>query len=229
VSVLPLVHAAVPVPPSIDLRCCGVEALLGEVCGASLVVADPPWTYNNAGTRGNASDEYDTITIEDIARHLDAAWDCAGDDAYLLCWAAWPLLLGPDGWAAASAAMRWRYVSGGAWSKTGGLGVGFHWRGDSEFALLYVKGSPRPVATIRNTAVTPRRENGRHSEKPLPWARDHVRAFCPPGGLVLDLYAGMAPYARACLVEGRAYVGAEIDPQRHADALGLLAGRVGVR
>jgi hypothetical protein len=33
--------------------------------------------------------------------------------------------------------------------------------------------------------------------------------------------------ARACALEGRRYVGAEIDPERHAKALGLLANAIG--
>jgi hypothetical protein len=40
---------------------------------------------------------------------------------------------------------------------------------------------------------------------------------------VVDLYAGLAPSARACLIEGRRYLGAEIDPARHAEALARLA------
>jgi hypothetical protein len=46
---------------------------------------------------------------------------------------------------------------------------------------------------------------------------------------VLDLYAGMAPLARACLGTGRRYLGAEIDLERHKQALGRLhrhAGRI---
>ena len=43
------------------------------------------------------------------------------------------------------------------------------------------------------------------------------------GGRVLDLYAGFAPMARACRIEGRQYVGAEIEPARHAEALCRLA------
>jgi DNA modification methylase len=50
-----------------------------------------------------------------------------------------------------------------------------------------------------------------------------VRGWCPEDGRVLDLYAGLGSVARACALEGRAYVGAEIDPERHARALERLA------
>ena len=62
-----------------------------------------------------------------------------------------------------------------------------------------------------------------HSEKPIPWLRAWVRAWTEPGDLVLDLYAGLGGMARACLLEGRRYVGAEIDVERHRRAVDLLA------
>lgn len=41
-----------------------------------------------------------------------------------------------------------------------------------------------------------------------------------PGSLMG--WAGLAPMAGACHVEGRRYVGAEIDPERHGRALSML-------
>lgn len=37
-----------------------------------------------------------------------------------------------------------------------------------------------------------------------------------------ELYAGLAPLARACLGTGRRYIGAEIDPERHLKAMERL-------
>lgn len=34
----------------------------------SIIYADPPWSYQNRGTRAAASKHYDTRTIEDIKR-----------------------------------------------------------------------------------------------------------------------------------------------------------------
>ena len=34
----------------------------------SIIYADPPWSYQNRGTRAAASTQYDTMTIEDIKR-----------------------------------------------------------------------------------------------------------------------------------------------------------------
>lgn len=177
--------------------------------GAALVHADPPWSYTTAPLSGRyAADHYDTITMTQIVSHLAALYDCAGRDAYLACWCTWPRL---GEWMAASAALPWAYVSGGAWAKSGRMGIGFHWRGDSEPLLLYKRGSPRALEAISNSHVSVRTE---HSEKPIDFLRSIVRAFCPPDGLVVDLYAGRAPLGVACVQEGRRYVGVEIDPER---------------
>jgi len=226
---------ASPVPPPIDgvdLRCCDVQALLGEVRGAAMIHADPPWRYRSAGVpRGTAAlaehysagavgDHYDGLSDFDIARHVDAAFGCAAHNAYLVLWTTWPKLYE---WVEEFArhGKRWKYVTGGAWGKTdSGAGIGYHWRGNSEPVLIYKKGKPKPCATISNFCGHPR---GEHSEKPLPMLEDMARAFCPPGGLVFDLYAGLGPMARACLSESRRYIGAEIDEERHRKALGLLA------
>jgi len=185
---------------------------------ADLVVADPPWTYRNTG-EGAAANAYACLDDWQVAEHLTAASAVAVADCYAVLWCTWPKIWE---WMLRGDGIGWTYKTGGSWHKTGALGVGFHWRGDSEPCLVYVHGKPKPqpAVTISNAFDSPR---GLHSEKPLDWARDHVRAFCPPGGLVLDLYAGMAPYARACLLEGRRYLGAEIDPDRHSGALALLA------
>ena len=211
---------AAPVAPEPD----GVRLVLGSaaearalVSGAALVHADPPWTYDDTRTNGAAVDHYETIGMAEIAAHLDAAWDAAAPDSYLVCWCTWPKLAE---WLAASSGMRWRYVTGGSWHKAGRIGIGTHVRGNDEPILLYVKGSPRPNLALRNSYVS---ERGRHSEKPVPFLRRIVDALARPDGRVLDLYAGLAPLARACRDAGREYVGIEIDPQRRADALALLA------
>ena len=55
-----------------------------------------------------------------------------------------------------------------------------------------------------------------------------LRRWVPPGGRVLELYAGLGPLARACHAEGVQYMGCEIDPERHATALTRLRQGVGV-
>ena len=48
----------------------------------SIIYADPPWSYQNRGTRATASKHYDPMTIEDIKR-MEAAprQPCGGGDS----------------------------------------------------------------------------------------------------------------------------------------------------
>ncbi len=203
------------------LRLADAYSVAREPHGARLVHADPPWQYRNNGAsgvfNGSAEAAYECASVTTIARDLNAAFDSAAPDAYLLLWITWPILVELLGDQEFFGALRWRALSGGSWHKTTGIGVGFHWRGDSEPLLLFAKGKPKPVLkTARNAHGGPR---SRHSEKPEPYLRDLVGAFTEPGDLVLDLYAGLAPMRRACAATGRRYLGAEIDPERHAAAL----------
>jgi DNA modification methylase len=156
--------------------------------------------------------------MDDIVRHLDAAYDLALDDARLLVWCVDTHLA--EWFEAAAGKLRWRYVSAGGWVKTGRPGYGHHWRGDHEPLLMYVKGRPpMPADVVSNGHAAPRDE---HSEKPTTWLRQLVGSLTTPGALVVDLYAGRAPLARACRDTGRPYVGAEIDSERYAFAVGSM-------
>ena len=222
-----------PTPPpiaSIDLRLCGVAEMLAATRGARLIVADPPWRYSNNPGVANPEETgiYAGLADEEIVSHLDLAFASSAPSARLAVWFTWPKL---GEWAAAGwAGSRWGpIVTGGAWTKqipttTGARraqsGVGYHWRGQCEPIGIFTRGATgRPSFDLDNAAIEP---PGSHSEKPVGWLRAMVRAWTDPGDLVVDMYAGLAPLARACLAEGRRYVGAEIDPERHADAMDAL-------
>lgn len=209
-------------PPSIDLRCCGVDEVLAEVRGARLVVADPPWRYAREAGGANPEENgiYAGLSESEIAAHLDAAYDCAAPACRLVVWYTWPK--SAEWRAAGMAGRRWgAETSGGAWLKTNHVGVGHHWRGWTEPVALFTHGAcGRPNTMLGNGHAS---RPGDHSEKPLVWLCAWVTAWTDPGDLVLDLYAGLAPMARACLITGRRYIGAEIDPERHAAALDRLA------
>ena len=207
-----------PTRPGIDLRCCDVAELLPAVSGAALVHADPPWVYSGrTGVRGNAEDEYALLSMEQIAEHVEQSFHAAAPDAYLLCWATFPKLAE---WIPFLERTSWRYVTGGAWLKTGAPGIGYHFRGDVEPLLVCTKGRPKPLSAISSAYAGPR---AAHSEKPLAWLERLVCSFTEPGATVLDLYAGLGPMARACFRTGRKYAGAEIDEERHRAALSRLA------
>jgi DNA modification methylase len=59
---------------------------------------------------------------------------------------------------------------------------------------------------------------------PKALARKCILAGCPPGGVVLDPFAGMATTGVVALEEGRSFVGIELNPTYHATARERLAG-----
>ncbi len=212
---------APPSPPKherIDLRCCNVEELLpleGDLC-----IADPPWLYSLNCGESLPSDHYEGLPIATICAHLAQI-----RAPRLVCWMTWPVLASDwpeklDEWG--------RWTTGGSWHKSaegdgGHYGQGYHWAGCSEPVLIYTKPKAHNSrAKLRNAWYSP---PGKHSRKPVEWMAQMIRRWCPPGGRVVDPYAGLGAVAEAVLVagEGRTYLGAEIDPKRHADALGLLA------
>ena len=222
-------------PEGIDLRCCGVADLFPSVNNARLVFCDPPWTYSNSGDKTrSAASHYPCLTMDEITSHASRAYDCAAEDAYMIVWATFPLLAE---WMAVATppAIRWGYVTGGAWSKTGAPGCGFHWRGNAEPILIYRKGKPRPVSSklLRSTHVTEQHrgkysksgEALAHSEKPIAYQANMIEVWSNPGDLIFDVYAGLCSVGRAVQRAGggRRYIGSEIDPERYRQAVDRLA------
>lgn len=213
-------------PDGIDLRCGSCADVAWPA--ADLVVADPPWSYTrafrpvDASTTGLPDDHYACLSTTEIAHTLAAM-----PGRRLALWLTWPLL---GEWVHASAGWSWGSpVSGGAWTKSGAgdrghFGPGHHWAGCSEPVLVYArkgatvdKGHP-----LRNAWVE---RPSKHSRKPPAWMVGWVRRWVPAGGLVCDPFAGLGTVAEAVILagEGRRYLGTEIDPARHAEAVGALA------
>ena len=218
--------ANLPRPPTllsrgIDLRCCDTVEMLESLDEpADLVVADPPWSYVQRIGATRAENHYACLTTPQIVAHVERAVGYR-----LALWitspllGAWPHELA--GWGPV--------ITAGAWVKSregdeGHYGQGYHWAGCTELVLLYTH-QPRHTdraVPLRSAWVEP---PGTHSRKPVEWQRQWIRRWVPPGGLVVDMYAGLGSVAEAVLLagEGRRYVGAEIDPERHQQALSLLA------
>jgi hypothetical protein len=234
-----------PLRDGIDLRCCDCDDLewLAACEGASLCIADPPWTYaqvlrdvgdlnpeeREAGkpstpryTTGSPSDYYPTLTVSEIVRHLESVTERV---PCLAVWLTWPLL---GEWTEATQDARLpRLVTGGAWCKSspgdaGHYGPGHWWAGCSEPVLVYGGATVSRDSPLRNAWIEPPRE---HSRKPARWMAGWIRRWTDPGDLIVDPYAGLGSVAEAVVLagEGRRYLGAEIDAERHAAALSLIA------
>lgn len=131
-----------------------------------LVMADPPWSYENwskAGEHKNASAKYDCMPIDAI-KSLPVG-QLARGDCILWLWATHPLLRESfdvmDAWG-------FRYVTSGVWVKTTvtgkiAFGTGYVLRSASEPFLIGTMGNPKSARNVRTVVMGQVRE---HSRKP---------------------------------------------------------------
>lgn len=140
------------------------------------IVADPPWAYRTtAGITARtaqratcAEDHYSTMTNTAI-RDLPVA-SLAADDAHCYMWVTNPKLYGDRKRNEPSPieimeAWGFRYVTLLTWVKTGSLGMGFYFRGETEHVLFGVRGkAPIPVDRRLKNVFTAAKTG--HSKKP---------------------------------------------------------------
>lgn len=127
------------------------------------IVADPPWPYDNDKWGvGAVSEEYETLSFEDICELPVATW--AEKDAHLYLWVTNAKLLDYD-YAQLVNAWGFSYKTCLTWHKTRCLGIGHYFRGETEHVLFCTRGRASvPVERRqRNLFAAPR---GRHSAKP---------------------------------------------------------------
>ncbi len=94
------------------------------------------------------------------------------------------------------------------------IGIGFHLRTRWELAYFCVKGKPpRRSKSESDLWECSRPHRPRHvCEKPVDLLRRAVRLVTDPGMLVMDPFAGIFSTGVAAVLEGRRFVGGEIDP-----------------
>lgn len=154
------------------------------------IVADPPWQYEQsrivttskaAKTRPEASAQYPTMPVSDIAA-IPVAERWADDDAHLYLWTTNPLL--PHAFGVMEA-WGFTYRTLITWRKTGTLGLGYYFRGETEHVLFGTRGRLpiEPSRRQRNWLEAPRRG---HSVKPDAFL-DLVEQVSP--GPYLELFA----------------------------------------
>ena len=135
------------------------------------VICDPPWSYNNAGCRGAAANQYETQT-DDWLAELDIPRVMAAESALFL-WATWPKLN-----IAFDLLNEWglEYVTGLPWIKVDSVaqdlfdgirvgvpyGIGFWVRGASEPLLIARRGH----VSARSDFIGLLSPNLQHSRKP---------------------------------------------------------------
>lgn len=101
------------------------------------IYADPPWSYDNKGTRGAADKHYGTMQLQDICKIPVKA--VADDDCILFLWATSPML--PEAFTV-MASWDFAYKSSFVWVKKR-MGMGNYWRISHEFLLTGIRGAPK--------------------------------------------------------------------------------------
>jgi adenine-specific DNA-methyltransferase len=72
--------------------------------------------------------------------------------------------------------------------------------------------NPSDIWEIPNVKSSHVEKTGHPCQFPVALAQRLVRALCPPGGLVVDTFAGSATAGVAALIEGRRFSGCDVNP-----------------
>jgi N6-adenosine-specific RNA methylase IME4 len=133
----------------------------------SVIYADPPWAYSDAGCNGAASTHYSLMKCADIAAlpvHRLAAPDCT-----LFMWATYPLLREAlatiEGWGFTYKSIAFQWVKLNRKAGTPFYGLGRWTRGNTEPCLLATRGKPRPISKAVSQLILEAPIQG-HSAKP---------------------------------------------------------------
>ncbi|MFH1834209.1 MAG: MT-A70 family methyltransferase [bacterium] len=136
---------------------------IGEGGTYSVVLADPPWQYDDGTTDPTRviENQYPTMPLDEICALK--VGESTTDDAVLFLWATGPLL--PEALEVMKA-WGFRYISGAVWSKLR-MGKGYWFRVSHEHLLVGIKGNPPrpPPSALVDSVITAKR--GEHSAKPV--------------------------------------------------------------
>jgi N6-adenosine-specific RNA methylase IME4 len=158
------------------------------------IVADPPWRYMTTSPLAAGADpasaegNYSTMSNEELAAL--PVRELADRDAHLYLWVTNPRIFGERrrgeiGPYEIAEAWGFHYTTLLTWVKTGGLGMGYWFRSDTEHIMFCTRGRlPIPADQRQRNVITAPR--GRHSVKP-PAAFDLIERVSP--GPYVELFA----------------------------------------
>lgn len=212
------------------------------------VITDPPYSSGGAFR----SDRTQTVHAKYVSSYSLAGHQLAGfsgdnrDQRGYLAWSTMWLseclrLLTPGGvcavftdWrqlpttsdALQAAGLVWRGIV--VWAKPNGRRVQGRWANTCEY-LVWGTNGPRPLDALPGALVghyvysIPAAKDRHHpTEKPLDLMRQLVQ-IVPPGGTILDPFAGSGTTGVAALAEGRGFIGIELSDHYHRIAEARLA------
>lgn len=121
--------------------------------------ADPPWRYDNQGTRASTDNHYETMTVAEICAL--PVKELAAPDAHLHLWTTNAFLFDCprvfEAWG-------FEYRSSFIWCKPQ-LGIGNYWRNSHEFLLTAIRGDAKRF-NDHNLKSWLECDRGKHSAKP---------------------------------------------------------------
>lgn len=196
---------------------------LGDCCSlmpkiptgaVSFICTDPPYLvgYTDRSGRSIANDGAgDGAWLEPAFREMHRV---LAPDSLAFCFYAWSRV---DQFMAAWRRAGFRAVGHIAFVKSYGSSARFlSYRHENGYLLA--KGQPK-LPENPPPDVVPFRYSGNSlhpTQKPVSALQPLIEAFSPPGGLVLDPFAGSGSTGEAALRCGRRFVGIELDPNYHA-------------
>jgi N6-adenosine-specific RNA methylase IME4 len=149
----------------------------GDKFGA--IYADPPWVYDNQGTRAAQGNHYGGLTVDQLCEL--PVRELAADNAHLHLWTTNAFLFECpkifDAWG-------FEFRSSFIWAKPQ-MGIGNYWRNSHEFLLTAIRGDAKRF-NDRSLMSWLECDRSRHSEKPFV-VRDYIRRASP--GPYLEMFA----------------------------------------
>ena len=191
-----------------------------EKGAVDLVATDPPYLVNYRDRTGRSLQNDDNP--DGVMPLFEPMAQAMKQDSYAICFTGWSAL--PQ-FTAAWEAAGLRIVSQIIWQKTYASRKGFtEYRHESAYVLA--KGRPampvNPLPSVLDWAYS---GNRRHpTEKAVEVIAPLIRCFSKPGDLVCDPFSGSGSTSVAAALNGRDYLGIELDAKHVATARARLAG-----
>lgn len=185
-----------------------------------LVITDPPYLVNYKDRQGRSlqnDDNPDGVlpVFEPLARSLK-------EDAYMICFCGWSAI---PKFSAAWEKAGLRIVSQIVWKKSYASRTGYT-AYQHEMAYVLAKGNPRkpsyPISSVQDWIYSGNKNHP--TEKSVENISSLVRCFSNPDDLICDPFSGSGSTSVASVLNGRNYLGIDIDEKHVATAKARLAG-----
>lgn len=218
-----------------------IEVLRGMAPGSvDALVTDPPYTAAGGSTNGrsaghDADSQFFLYWLRDVAAEISRVVRPDGCGFMFCDWRTINLIAAafapPSAGSVRTCA--WRVGQALVWDREC-IGLGSPFRNSFEM-IAFVRGPDWKSALPKDvpTVIRHRYPYGRHehhgAEKPVDLCRRLVKWACPPGGLVLDPFAGSGTTGIACAAEGMRFIGIERDDETAAGAQRRLSWELAAR